>query len=58
MIKKWINFLLLNKKQTIKVAIEDHRSSKDDEPQSVYGKLISSVDRNMRIELVFIRNFL
>ena len=38
-------------------AIEDHRSSKDDEPRSVYGKLISSADRNTRIEIVFIRSF-
>ncbi len=42
---------------TIKEAIEDHRSSKEDEPRSVYGKLISSADRNTRIEIVFIRSF-
>jgi uncharacterized protein len=41
----------------IKEAIEDHRSSKDDEPRSIYGKLISSSDRNTRIEIVFIRSF-
>lgn len=41
----------------IKEAIEDHRSSKDDEPRTVYGKLISSADRNTRIEIVFIRSF-
>ncbi len=44
-------------RQTIKEAIEDHRSSKEDEPRSVYGKLISSADRNTRIEIVFIRSF-
>ena len=44
-------------KQIIKEAIEDHRSSKEDEPRSVYGKLISSADRNTRIEIVFIRSF-
>ena len=43
--------------KTIKEAIEDHRSSKEDEPRSVYGKLISSADRNTRIEIVFIRSF-
>ena len=43
--------------QTIKEAIEDHRSSKEDEPRSTYGKLISSADRNTRIEIVFIRSF-
>lgn len=41
----------------IRQAIEDHRSSKEDEPRSVYGKLISSADRNTRIEIVFIRSF-
>ena len=41
----------------IKEAIEDHRSSKEDEPRSIYGKLISSADRNTRIEIVFIRSF-
>ena len=46
-----------NERQTIKEAIEDHRSSKDDEPRSIYGKLISSADRNTRVEIVFIRSF-
>lgn len=41
----------------IKEAIEDHRSSKEDTPRSVYGKLISSADRNTRIDIVFIRSF-
>ena len=44
-------------RKTIMEAIEDHRSSKEDEPRSVYGKLISSADRNTRIEIVFIRSF-
>ncbi len=42
----------------IKEAIEDHRSSKDDNPRSDYGKLLSSADRNTSIEMVFIRSFL
>lgn len=41
----------------IKEAIEDHRSSFEDNPRSSYGKLISSADRNTRIEIVFIRSF-
>lgn len=41
----------------MKEAMEDHRSSKEDEPRSVYGKLISSADRNTTIEMVFIRSF-
>ncbi len=44
-------------RKTIKEAIEDHRSSKEDEPRSVYGKLISSADRNTSIDIVFIRSF-
>lgn len=45
------------KRKIIKEAIEDHRSSKEDTPRSEYGKLISSADRNTRIEIVFIRSF-
>lgn len=41
----------------MKEAMEDHRSSKEDEPRSVYGKLISSADRNTTIEMIFIRSF-
>lgn len=41
----------------IKEAIEDHRSSKEDEPRTTYGKLISSADRNTNIDIVFIRSF-
>ena len=41
----------------IKEAIEDHSSSLDDMPRSIYGKLVSSADRNTRIEIVFIRSF-
>ena len=53
-IKKFFND---EERKIIKEAIEDHRSSKEDEPRSVYGKLISSADRNTRIEIVFIRSF-
>ena len=44
-------------RKTIKEAIEDHRSSKEEEPRSTYGKLISSADRNTSIDIVFIRSF-
>ncbi len=50
-------FFTDEERQIIKEAIEDHRSSKEDEPRSIYGKLISSADRNTRIEIVFIRSF-
>ena len=52
-----IKFFTEEERQIIKEAIEDHRSSKEDEPRSMYGKLISSADRNTRIEIVFIRSF-
>ena len=42
---------------TIKEAIEDHRSSKKDHPRTKHGELISSADRNTRIEIVCIRSF-
>lgn len=45
------------KRKTIKEAIEDHSSSLDDIPRSTYGKLVSSADRNTRVEMVFIRSF-
>lgn len=44
-------------RQIIKEAIEDHRSSLKDTPRSIYGKLISSADRNSNIEIVFVRSF-
>lgn len=44
-------------REMIKEAIQDHRSSFDNIPRSMYGKLISSADRNTRIEIVFIRSF-
>ncbi|MCR5832876.1 MAG: HD domain-containing protein [Candidatus Saccharibacteria bacterium] len=50
-------FFTVEERQIIKEAIEDHRSSKEDEPRSVYGKLVSSADRNSRIDIVFIRSF-
>ena len=34
----------------MKEAIEDHRASLDREPRSIYGKLLSSADRNINID--------
>jgi len=50
-------FFTDEERMVIKEAIEDHRSSKEDNPRSLYGELISSADRNTRIEIVFIRSF-
>ena len=41
----------------IKEAIEDHRASKMDEPRSVYGKIVSSADRNNTIEDCLLRTY-
>ena len=51
------SFFTDEQRNIIKEAIEDHRSSLKDKPRSEYGKLISSADRNTRIEIVFIRSF-
>lgn len=51
------SFFTDDERQIIKEAIEDHRSSREEEPRSIYGKLISSADRNTRIEIVFIGSF-
>ena len=31
-------------------AIEDHRASSKEEPRSIYGKIVSSADRNNKVE--------
>jgi len=45
------------KRDIVKEAIEDHSSSLAVPPRSKYGELVSSADRNTRIEIVFIRSF-
>ena len=55
--KNMKKFFTDEQRQIIKEAIEDHRSSLKEIPRSIYGKLISSADRNTRIEIVFIRSF-
>ena len=36
--------------QIIKEAIEDHRASSDHEPRSIYGKIVSTADRNNTVK--------
>ena len=36
--------------KTIKEAIEDHRASAKDNPRSIYGRIVSSADRNNKVE--------
>ncbi len=41
----------------IKEAIEDHRASSNHEPRSVYGKIVSTADRNTSVEDCLYRSF-
>lgn len=38
-------------------AVEDHRASLEYEPRSIYGKIVSSADRNTNVELPFKRTY-
>lgn len=38
-------------------AVEDHRASLEYEPRSIYGKIVSSADRNTEIEAPLIRTY-
>lgn len=55
--KQLRNFFTEAEIQTIKEAIEDHRSSKKEEPRTIYGKIIKEADRNTQIEQPFKRTF-
>ncbi len=43
--------------KTIEEAIADHRASSDREPRSIYGKIVSSADRNIAIEDCYSRTY-
>ena len=38
-------------------AVKDHRASMKGEPETIYGKIVSSADRNTSIDMVLIRAF-
>lgn len=42
----------------IKEAIEDHRASSKEEPRSIYGKIVSSADRNNTVNSCLKRTYL
>ena len=48
--KNLSNFFNDDERLIIKEAIEDHRSSAKEEPRSIYGKIVSSADRNNTVE--------
>ena len=43
--------------KTIKEAIEDHRASSNHEPRSIYGKIVSTADRNNTVESCLRRSY-
>ena len=43
--------------KTIKEAIEDHRASADHEPRSVYGRIVSTADRNNSVNACLMRSY-
>ncbi len=50
-------FFTDNELQIIKEAIEDHRASNEYEPRSIYGKIVSSADRNNTVEQCLERTY-
>ncbi len=48
--KNLLNFFSSEELKIIKEAIEDHRASSKNEPRSIYGKVVSSADRNNTVE--------
>lgn len=55
--KKLKEFFSKDELKTIKEAIEDHRASSDHEPRSIYGKIVSTADRNNNIESCLERSY-
>ena len=51
---KWFSFEEI---QIMKDAVYDHRASLDKEPRNIYGKIVSSADRNTTIDLILKRAY-
>ena len=43
--------------KTIKEAIEDHRASSSHDPRSIYGKIVSTADRNNTVDSCLLRSY-
>ena len=50
-------FFTDTERRIIKEAIEDHRSSAKSDPRSIYGKIVSSADRNDSVEACLRRSY-
>lgn len=55
--EKLKDYFSIEELNTMKEAIEDHRASAEKEPRSMYGKLISSADRNNTVEQCLERSY-
>ena len=55
--KKLKPFFTKAERQIIKEAIEDHRASAKSNPRSIYGKIVSSADRNDSVEACLRRSY-
>lgn len=55
--EKLRNFFSNEEIQIIKYAIEDHRASAKEEPRSIYGRIVSSADRNNTVEACLRRTY-
>lgn len=55
--EKLKDYFSIEELNTMKEAIEDHRASAKKEPRSMYGKLISSADRNNTVEQCLERSY-
>ena len=55
--EKLKDFFSEPQRNTIKEAIEDHRSSKNGEPRNIYGKILASADKNIDVNSFLIRSY-
>lgn len=55
--KKLKEFFNEEELKTIKEAIIDHRASSKEDPRSIYGKIVSSADRNNTVEDCLLRTY-
>ena len=55
--KELKHFFSQEELQIIKEAIEDHRASSDHEPRSIYGKIVSTADRNNTVNSCLKRTY-
>ena len=51
------DFFTDEERKIIKEAIEAHRASSDHEPKSIYGKIVSTADRNNTVEACLRRSY-